>query len=178
MIYTVYRGEHGDFDTIQTQLPSITFSNSKEVAEAYSKLGDYPKIYCAIIEINNLFFDRDDSYVDFIDDIVPIFGLDKSIQIAVKYADYITNTNNWEEQYSEDYGNNVEQLLLDDPEAIYNLSMLIWPLLDDPELIDILKSKGYDGAIYGGFGSIRPDTLDDIEYRIFYPTQIQSYYKC
>lgn len=178
MKYRVYRGEHGNFTTIRTKLASISFVDNREVAGAYSKLGEHPKIYRVEIEINNPFFNRkDDPYVDFDTDIVPIFGIERSIMIALKFSDEIIGTSNWVDNYEEIYGDDLEKFLFEDPKRINNLTMLIWPLLDDNSIIDYLKNKGYDGAIYGGYGNIRPTVLDDVEYRIFNAKQIRKYFK-
>ena len=107
---------------------------------------------------------------------MPIFGYNRAIEIALKYKDDILNTNNWENNYEEEYGDDIETLLREQPSEVNGLSMLVWPLLDDENIIEDLKNLGYDGAIYGGYGHNRPNSLDDIEYRIFDRRQILSAY--
>ena len=173
-MYQVYRGEYGTNQHISTLLGSITFSNSIDVAKKYAK---YPspmsKIYYATIKIINPWINnKDDPFIDFDTSIVPILGEVRAKEIALKYSDYIVNTQNWQENYLEEYDEDIERFLRENPSEINGFSMLVWPLLDDSEIVKDLKILGYDGAIYAGFGSYRPDTLDDIEYRIFDSSQI------
>lgn len=173
-MYQVYRGEYGLNEQISTLLGSITFTNSIDVAKKYAK---YPnpvsRIYYATIKILNPWINNKyDPFIDFNTSIVPILGEVRAKEIAMKYSDYIVNTQNWQENYLDEYNEDIERLLKEKPSEINGFSMLVWPLLDDPDIVRDLKSLGYDGAIYAGFGSYRPDTLDDVEYRIFDNSQI------
>lgn len=173
--YEVYRGEFGSNTEISSLLGSLTFTDKIEVAQSYANQGDYPKIYSVVIKIDNPWINTDeDPFIDFDQDIVPIFGEQYAIKIALKYADFIINTNNWEDNFAESYGDNLELLLTEFPSEVNSLSMLAFPLLDDVEIVNYLKYRGYDGAIYGGYGSYRPESLDDLEYRIFDSRQILS----
>ena len=49
-----------------------------------------------------------------------------------------------------------------------NLYCMGFPLFDTPEVVDVMKAAGYDGAIYGGYG----ENMGSIEYRAFDRRQI------
>lgn len=55
------------------------------------------------------------------------------------------------------------------PELLKTLYVQIYPLLDDPRVIDLMRTSGFDGAIYAGTGAFP----DEPEYRVFDAAQAQ-----
>jgi len=172
----VYRGQHGNTEDIQSRLPSITFVADPEVASTYamepnnrSEEAEAPKVIAAYLSIKNPVINNpDEPYVDFVD-LIANLGAETVAIFAKKHQAYIINTNNWDENFSRDYGD-VEELLTAKPEALKDLYMDAYPLLDDPEFVAAAKAAGYDGAIHTGNGA----SSDALEYRVFSKEQIKS----
>lgn len=176
-----YRGEHGDpalGEGFQTRLPSISFG-SKEAANTYAMSPNVhadvphsPRVTPAHLSIRNPIWTKDDDpFIDF-SEIAQKLDMNTALRLAHQHANYIENTNNWEENFGDVY-DSVEELLKQDPAAINKLYMDAYPLLDDPEFVAAARAKGYDGAINLGSG----ETALDAEYRIFHPSQAVSPYQ-
>lgn len=140
-----YRGQNGSSNEIECFLPSVSLS-TRSVAEAYALRSniDSPivesKVLVCTFDINKIFINQPgDCFLDEEDLLRIVPDLDMS-SLNVKLA--------------EGFNYNTYQ---------------VWHLLDDPTFIDILVSKGYDGAIYmsSGAGAGSP------EYRVFDATKIK-----
>jgi hypothetical protein len=172
----VYRGEHGDsHEEFQSREPSLSFGG-KETASIYAMSPNHrddtpvnPRVYPCYLRIENpVLNNQDDPFWDF-SDVEDKVGRDKAIHYAIKHEGFVTNTNNWDELFSNEYGS-VEDLLKERPDAIRELYMLAFPLLADPEFVSDVKGKGYDGAIHLGYG----DGGDEMEYKVFDRNQVKS----
>lgn len=170
----VFRGEHGETEGIstgiKTLLGSISFgshetaTNYAESANQADLKAESPVIYPAYLIIKNPFVHvTDDPFIDF-SYLEARLGRDTAVEFFLKNEDMVTNTNNWQDEIN----GNHDWLGLEDfyqahPERMNELYTELFPLLDDPEFIKILRDKGYDGAIYGGSG----DNALESEYRVF-----------
>lgn len=175
----VYRGEHGVLDQenpgLQTRLGSYSFSNP-EIASVYaenpnnkteSPIAEQPRIYPAYLRIKNAFCSNpahpDDPFVDFTY-IEKTLGTELAVKFFLKYSDYAENTNNWQDEINgEREFEGVKDFYAKCPARMGELYADIYPFLDDPEFIEALKAKGFDGAEYGGSGA---NFLAN-EYRVF-----------
>lgn len=175
----VYRGEHSDLDAgdngVKTLLGSISFGDTS-TASTYacepnnsSLKADAPRVYPAYLIINRPFFnDPGDPFVDF-GYLEKHLGKQVSDQFFLKHAAFAENTNNWQDEINPDneWGN-IAEFHEAHPERMSELYMELYPLLDDPDFIAILRTKGFDGAIYCGSGV----NGSDDEYRVFNKTSI------
>lgn len=127
--YIAYRGQHGERQELETRHGSFSFS-SVDVATAYAlqpnDVNDLvidPKVFSVALTINKPFIDQpSDCYLD-LDDLMAILpGVSKE-DIPVPLSD------------SCDYP-----------------TYQVWQLLDSQSFVDMLKKRGFDGAIYGGSG--------------------------
>lgn len=169
----VYRGEHGPMDDprngMQTLLGSLSFG-SKEAASHYATSPNRrdakavaPRVYPAHLLIENPFFNNpNDPFIDF-NIVEEKLGVEIATQYFVKYAGYAENTNNWLEINDGSQFQGVEDFARKHPERMGELYMELYPLLDDPEFIRILRDHGFDGAVYSGSG----ETALEPEYRVF-----------
>lgn len=173
-----YRGEHGDSDTaLHSRLNSYTFGSS-EAANTYAEQPNNrhdkpqrPRVIAAYLKIENPIFDnRNDPFVDLYV-LADKLGEEEARRIAVKFSDSIYNTDNWNSNYSDDF-DSVADLLEKKPEELRNLYFDAFRYLDDREEVELLKSRGYDGAIHLGNG----ETAVEEEYRIFDASQARSVY--
>ena len=172
----LYRGQHGTpgDDVIQTRQGSITFS-SAEAASSYATEPNVtgeaalaPRVIPAFLKIKKPFINQpDDPFVDF-GDIIAAVGLPEAKRIALKYADHIENTNNWED-FQDDFAS-VADLIKNAPGRLNELYFDAFRLLDDREVVKKLKAAGFDGAIHRGSGV----TLDDVEYKVFSRSQAKT----
>lgn len=177
----VYRGEHGDLPEGQqfhSRLNSLSFSN-KEAAHTYAmepnnwndkkNVERSPRVAPVYLQIKKPFIEnRDDPFVD-LSHIEKQLGRKEAMRIAHKFADDIQYTNNWEENYEGKY-DDVADLLKKKPGELKNLYFDLYKLLDDPHEVELMKKKGFDGAIHIGNG----ETATELEYRVFDPKQVKS----
>ena len=170
-----FRGEHGPSE-LQTHVASFSFSDQKKTAEYYAlepnnrqlhPTAEAPKVITAELTIQNPFINTpEDPFLDF--SVLPsVFTREEIIALAIRFEDYVTSTNNWDEHFSGQYVS-VSELLRKSPESINLLYMLAFPLLDDQAFVDKLKAAGYDGAIHAGYG----ENSCEIEYKVFSTEQI------
>lgn len=170
----VYRGEHSDLDGgdsgVKTLLGSISFGDSV-TASTYAcepnnstLRAELPRIYPAYLIIKKPFFnDCGDPFVDF-SHLENHLGKGLADHFFLKHASAAENTNNWQDEINPDseWGS-IAEFYADHPERMNELYMELYHLLDDPEFIAVLKSKGYDGAVYNGSGV----NGSEDEYRVF-----------
>lgn len=175
----VFRGEHGIADSheapLQTRGGSYTFS-TLEAASLYAiapnnntDKAHQPRIYPAYLSINNPFSsDGDDPFLE-LSLIEEHLGYEEAARIAIKFSQHIYNTGNWmEEINSDDEYDSVEEFLKAHPDRLHDLYFDAYPFYDDPEVIALLVSKGFDGAIHCGNG----ETSGVEEYRVFSADQV------
>ncbi len=172
----VYRGEHGQGDDLLTRRGSYTFTDSKDVARTYADHpndrtlghGGNPRVIEAQLQIDNpVFVNRDDPFVD-LSTISEKLGPDEAQRFARKHAQHIQETDNWRENFASQY-DNVDDLLSDRPEAVNELYLDAYRLLDDQEFTKTAKAKGFDGAIHVG----NSESADALEYRVFDKSQVR-----
>ena len=173
----VFRGEYGETKTgaIRSKLPSLTFTDSANVASIYAEepndsndIGGSARVVPAYLSIKNPIINNpNDPFVDF-SDLIEKMGPLSAEKFARKFADYIENTGNWQENFADKY-ESVADLLDKNPAALSELYMDAYALLDDPDFVDTAKSYGYDGAIHVGNGV----SADAMEYRVFDESQVK-----
>lgn len=169
-----YRGEHGLTDEyIHTQKGSISFG-SLTAANTYAldpndhKMHpEAARILPAYLNITNPVINNvDDPFID-LSRIIECLGVDRARRIARKLASAIVNTNNWHENFADQYVS-VADLLDRKPEALTDLYLDAYKVFDEPEFVRWFREAGFDGAIHCGNG----ETAGDIEYKVFSKTQI------
>lgn len=168
----VYRGEHGDHAgaSFHTRLGSLSFG-TQNAANSYAlspnDRNDDPvasRVYPCYLAIKNpAINDPDDPFID-LSTISKLVGRDKARIVAIDLADYITHTNNWQEDVNADdkYTTPVEAF-----DAGEDLYLNAYPVFDDPEYVAWFEAAGFDGAIHGGTG----ETACEPEYKIFDASQ-------
>lgn len=165
----VYRGEYGAAATgFRTRLPSLTFTASPDVARIYAttpnRRGDSvsaPRVIAAHLAIRRPILEtQDDPFFDFAQ-VERTLGREAAERFAVRYADRVMATSYWEETYAG--VPSVEALLEQRPEALRELFVDAYLLLDDPEFVGLARAAGYDGAIHLGNGA----SALEVEYRVF-----------
>lgn len=180
-ISVAYRGQHGNpgqtAGCLRSAVGSYTFSDSEHIAGIYARdpnnqelaaIAVSPVVLHARLTMRQpLINDPSDPFVE-LSLIEETFGRVPATELALRYAHFIENTNNWAENYAGTFSD-VQSLLSHDPSALSSLYLLAYPLLDDPRFVALAKSKGYDGAIHAGYGQ----GVDDIEYRVFDPSQVK-----
>jgi GNAT superfamily N-acetyltransferase len=188
----VYRGEHGAFHEnkdLTSKLASYTFGADPETANLYATepndrrdTVEAPRVIPVYLRIENPFINApDDPFID-LSYIQSKLGRAAAEAIALAHADHIRDTGSWMENVNEDGEFDTIQDVIDNaPQKLGELCFLTFQLLDgfmtedgkrDSRFVELIKSKGYDGAIYMGMG----DNSDDIEYRIFSQNQAKSVY--
>ncbi|XAI97106.1 hypothetical protein [Dolichospermum phage Dfl-JY45] len=169
----VYRGEYGAAATgFRTRLPSLTFTASPDVARIYAttpnRRGDSvsaPRVIAAHLAIRRPILETvDDPFFDFAQ-VERTLGRDVAERFAVRYADRVMATSYWADTYPG--VPSVEALLAERPEALRELFVDAYLLLDDREFVDLARAAGYDGAIHLGNGA----SALEVEFRVFDPEQ-------
>lgn len=184
---TAYRGEYGE-GVLNTKLGALSFG-PHELAMIYALDPNdcddevlEPKMICADITIKNCFVNApDDPFLE-AGHIARRIGVEHAVRIAIKYADSIMNTNNWDELSTQLKIDSVKDWLNEslaienkedrEAELLEKLDCLYFDgyrYFDDPGEIAILTSHGYDGACVGSSGA----GAGLIEYRVFSPEQVQ-----
>lgn len=179
MMYTAYRGEHGEVADLSTRHGAITFCNEFRTCEEYARFPNNahdtpvdPRVLVGQLAIQNPFINQpDDPFIDG-SHLVNLLGYDEAIRIACKFAEHIQNTNQWE-RISEDHpAVTVEEYLGYHHAHIYNVYFSAYPYFDCVEEVEKLKQLSYDGAIIAccGLGA------GAVEYRPFSVEQITVQY--
>lgn len=143
--YTAYRGQHCDSPNLTNRMAGLCFS-TLEVATDYATRPNIPgetvvdpKVFTAVFDIDAPFINQPkDCYLD-LEDLLKLLPGITQADIPVPLSDQC------------DYP-----------------TYQVWQLLDHPDVIGMLKSRGFDGAIYGGSGCGGGEP----EYRIFDRSQI------
>lgn len=172
----VYRGEHGAFNGApQSRLGSYTFCACPEVASTYARspnniedTPETPHVYAAYLRICNPIIEAPDCFAE-MQELIDKLGREIVTKFAIKHQAHILSTNNWHENFAHDFAS-VQELLAQRPEALGQLYMDAYPLLDDKEFVQCCSRAGFDGAIHMGNG----ESLDTMEYRIFDLAQAKS----
>lgn len=176
MQVTAYRGQYGlPIPVIHTRRPSISFGSLKAAKLYAIEPNDRdgivvkPIVLRADITINNpVIYNLDDCFAE-LGPLAEKLGADFMWEVALRLEDGIYSTGNWQDNYSEEYGI-LYDLYKDNSEALDDLYIDAYLLLDDAEFVKRAASLGYDGAVHMGNG----ETCDEIEYRVFGLEQIRN----
>jgi hypothetical protein len=168
---SVYRGQYGSAHGYESQLESLSFSEyaaartyALEPNDSEGQLGA-PRIFESKITINNPFIvNFDDPFID-AEVIIGAIGLVAATRALIRLSPYIENTNNWYELEEETGASCPEEFIEKYPSRVTELYLDIYPVLDDPIVIELLKQAGYDGAVHVGNNV----TSEALEYRVFNP---------
>lgn len=174
----VFRGEHGSIDParsgLQTLIGSLSFGTARAASHYAQKPNDdrltpqASRVYPAYLVIKNpIINDPHEAFMEF-SHLQSKIGLNLAAEFFLKNAHWIEHTDNWANIASNGGFSNVKEFHENCPDRMSELYTQLWPLLDDPAFIKILKEKGFDGAIYQGSG----DTSDEAEYRVFDPSSV------
>lgn len=170
----VYRGEHGGHgQLLNTRLASLSFS-SYAVAKHYAlnpnQRGDTAVtaiVIPAMLRIRQPFVcTPDDAWIDF-SRLVEVVGKAEAIRWFLQKQEHVMNTNAWADVFGKEF-RDVHAMVRHNPELLYELSVQVWPLLDDSWFIELLQVLGYDGAVYRGNAS----SERTVEYRVFDREQV------
>lgn len=173
----VYRGEHGKHDGAEfhTRSGSISFGTLR-AANVYAAepnrldldpVARQPLVIPAYLRIcTPLICDPDDPFID-VATLREALGLEQARRIALKFSSHIEDTGRWDEDFAPAFSSAKEMIEVASAEELDRLYFAVFPLLDDPVEVDLLRSAGFDGAIYGGSGQ----TALEPEYRIFSAAQ-------
>jgi ADP-Ribosyltransferase in polyvalent proteins len=177
----LYRGEHGaraDGEYLQSRFDSLTFTDDRDAANTYAlspsdswldRVAEAPRVTIVYLKIENPIIEKySDPFID-LSHIVDKLGRREAKRLALKFANDIRYTGNWDQNYAREYGS-VAQLLKKKPTELKNLYFNVYKFLDDIAEVERLKEAGYDGAIHIGTG----ETASAVEYRVFYPRQVRS----
>ena len=179
----VYRGEHGSPSNnwgFQSRLSCLSFSDCPKVASEYALIPNHhaldgttanaPRVIPSFVSISRPVIDQRDGD-PFID--LPVFfdalGQKRAATIASRYSDWIEGTNNWLENFGDDF-QSVGDLMAQNPDRIGDLYFNAYVAFDDHEIVRWLSDAGFDGAIHGGNGVGAGTT----EYKVFFESQICS----
>lgn len=176
----VYRGEHGADGGIdfQSRLASLSFG-TRDVANAYAgepndsaDRAEAPRLYPVYLRIENpLVNDPSDPFIE-LGDVANKLGQDVAEAAARKFAAEIEETDNWDENFADQY-DSVDELLDERPEAVRELYTLAWRFFDMPEFVNAAKKAGYDGAIHAEYGT-HSEQEEGAEYKVFDQGQVKS----
>lgn len=172
----VFRGQHGQTDRLQTRSTSLTFCGSADTANLYAEqpnnrreVAQAPHLIPAFLEIQNpVFVERDSPFVE-MGQIQETLGRFAAEYFAFKHEQHIVCTQYWQDCLYGEFAN-IRDMLKREPALLETLYMNAYPLLDDPEFVDMARSLGFDGAIHVGNGA----SFGDLEYRIFDASQAIS----
>ncbi len=176
----VWRGEHGlreDQDPeFQARVGSLSFG-SLSTATVYAKepndrtrdrMAADPRVRGYTLNIKKPFVNsKDDPFID-MGEIRRKLGSAavKRIVEDTDLSNRIMNTDNWAENFAQEFDSPAE-VLRKAPERVDQLYMDLFAILDDARLVQMMRKKGFDGAIHQGMG----ENFDEIEYRVFDPAQ-------
>ncbi|MBB4867171.1 hypothetical protein HNP46_006082 [Pseudomonas nitritireducens] len=176
----VYRGEKAapapGHEGMHTLLPSLSFASAR-IASAYSwadigedawcraepSAADAPRVYPVYLDMKNPAFNQpNDPFLEYTD-LVRVLGEDLAMHFMVQHEQLAMQTGAWEELSDELGCSSIAQVANKDRARLNELYIQLYPLLDDPDFIGVLRQAGYDGAIYTGSGV----GLREVEYRVF-----------
>lgn len=163
----VFRGQYCKSWDIVSDHVSVSFS-SYEVAKKYAlnpnnrnRFKMESKIFEAELTISKPFIESEDCFLE-LTEVIEKLGIEEAKRISVKFSQYIELTDNWNENFKQDYFR-VSELVRLHPEKMKELYFLAWSFFDDDEEVQKLKDLGYDGCSYIGSGVGR----EEREYRVF-----------
>jgi hypothetical protein len=79
-------------------------------------------------------------------------GREETVAIALRMSSSITDTNHWDENHDAEWGSDVEGLLRFRPDALDELYLPAFNVLDDHAAVALIRQAGHDGAICCGWG--------------------------
>lgn len=169
-----YRGEHGEGSWLETRRGSLSFGSAMTANTYAAEPNDLndtpiaPRVQRVHLLMARPFHGSEDPFFD-LSEYKKHFGEEEAIRLALKFAGYVTNTNNWEEILQES-GRDVtlSEYLMENPSGVDLLYFELYALLDDQEEVARLVQKGFDGAWCGGSGL----NSAEIEYRVFEKIQV------
>lgn len=179
----VYRGEHGAMvgsspKGMQTRMGSISFGSPQTASryalhpndESQDREIISPRVMPSYLQIRQpLINDFEDPFIE-IKKIRSILGDKQARRIAMKFADEIEDTGNWQENYQESNPFIRPFIRVAPIQELDDLYFKAFYYLDDKDEIELLKEKGFDGAIYGGSGI----SAMEPEYRVFSDSQVKN----
>ena len=179
----VYRGEHGPgTEDLESRGGAISFGTAQGASKYAMSPNDSkdtpvaPRVTPVYLSIEKpVMNDPDDPFIDFAT-IEKILGREQAEAIALELWEEIRNTNNWEDNFAEQYSggfdkfNPIYDVLAKEPERLGELYVNAFWVFDRPEWVELFKAKGYDGAVHGGSG----ETALEPEYKIFDKSQAKS----
>jgi len=177
----VYRGEHGPLPATgqagaHTRRGSLSFGSAAAAAVYASSPSDLrqdefaqsPRVIPAYLRIENpLIESPDDPFID-VARLSEVLGGEQARRIALKFSAHIEDTGQWQDDFASKNPSvraYIESAPQEDLETLY---FNVYPLLDDPFEVQLLKAAGVDGAIYGGSG----ENALEPEYRVFSADQV------
>lgn len=170
----VFRGEHGaETGPLQCRLGSISFG-SLEAARCYASTPNNsrdspiaPRIIEAHLTIRRPVINQPNDPFMEMSDIIQAVGVEKATRIALGLAEYIEDTDHWGRTYADDF-TGVRDLLSQRPDALSDLYLLAYRVLDQSEYVSWFSDAGFDGAIHAGSAV----TACEAEYKVFSPDQV------
>lgn len=174
----VYRGEHGRVDSdkpgLQTILGSLSFGSAEAASHYAQNPNDHrvtaqeSRVYPAYLVVKNpIINDPHEAFMEF-SYLQHQIGTSLAVEFFLKNSQWVEHTDNWGEIADQGNFSSVQEFYEKCPERMPELYTQLWPLLDDPAFISVLKEKGFDGAVYQGSG----ETAHEAEYRVFEPSGV------
>jgi hypothetical protein len=161
---------------VQSRLGSITFVDNRTTAELYARVPNdrrkdacsvEPRVITARLRIDRpLIVQPEDAFVS-LEVIIDAIGVMEATRIALKFAEAIEGTCNWQDDLRTRW-ESVADLLERNPSEFGKLYFDAYKYLDDADEVALLKRVGYDGAVHAGNGA----SAGDVEYRVFSVEQV------
>lgn len=173
----VWRGEHGPVSSgFSTMHGSLSFG-TRETACLYATSPNDRSMSVVAPRVSPWFLriarpvmdDADDPFMDLCH-LIRALGRDATLEIALRHADRIVGTGNWEENFAEEWDSDVAGLLRARPSALDELYLVAHVVMDDHDVCRRLARAGYDGAVCGGWG----ENACEPEWRLIDPSNALS----
>lgn len=180
-----YRGEHGDpsHGIFQSKLSQYSFC-TEQVARMYARSPNdkrmeihTPRLITAQVILVTPFYIDDDPFVD-MEKLRGLFDTEKEwVDFSISLSEFMENTDNFSE-VMEEFGLEVcgssEQLLREliekeGTDVLDRFYVDAFCVFDQPEIVERLKSRGYDGLAHDGMGN----SAGDMEYKVLYKDQVR-----
>lgn len=160
----LYRGEYGDSAPLSTRLGSLTFTDNMEEALRYAQnSAGLGRLLTARIAMVKPWINKGVGGWLELGEAEERLGRAEAIRIAVKFSEYICDTNNWEELAVNSGIYNVHEFIEADETHLAKLYFRAFRFFDCPEEVSKLKAAGYDCAIM----PLMPEFKGGLEYRVF-----------
>lgn len=172
----LYRGEcaHPNHETPKSYLRALYFGNV-DVANVYaggdSNTGDYytSRLFPVYLILDRPFIDQPlDPFLE-MRHVRLTLGLGEAKRIAIRFAKYIEETDNWRERVNPDNKYKGVADYLHQGGSIDELYFQAHRFFDSLMEINRLRKRGYDGAIHRGSGC---GSADAVEYCVFSRNQV------